>query len=403
MKAPHVLIVEDSPCQANYLAELCRASGLSELAFAENGRVALELIDQSKTAFDIVICDLEMPDIDGIELIYLLAQRKSSTALIIVSSREQSLISAVELMALTQGLDVLGSIRKPIPHAELEQLLQQYKEKAPTGKKTLANARAALTIEDIETALLQHQFVLHYQPKLFMDNGMLNGLEALVRLQHPQSGLYYPGDFIELCERSGFIDQLSFEVITLALQQLIDWNQQGFAPRISVNLSGRSFANSDFMQNVLKLITSTAISPSDFIFEVTETEVISNMGEALAFLSRLRLYGFGLSIDDYGTGYSSVKQLSQIPFNELKMDRSLIDGIATKPHLQVIFESTLSMCNKLGIDLVAEGIEKRKDWAFLQSAGCHVAQGYYISPPMPSYDIVNWVHAGMPALHDQKG
>jgi EAL domain-containing protein (putative c-di-GMP-specific phosphodiesterase class I)/CheY-like chemotaxis protein len=401
MKAPHVLIVEDSPCQTNYLAELCRASGLSKLAFAENGRLALELIEQSKATFDILICDLEMPDVDGIELIHLLAQRKSSVALIIVSSREQSLISAVELMAVTQGLDVLGSIRKPIPQNELEQLLQKYKEKAPKGKKKQAALRAALSVEDIETALGQHQFVLHYQPKLFMDNGLLNGLEALVRLQHPQSGLYYPGDFIELCEQNGLIDQLSFEVITMALQQLIDWNRQGFAPRISVNLSGRSFANTAFMQNVMQLITHTAISPSDFVFEVTETEVISNMGEALVFLSRLRLLGFGLSIDDYGTGYSSIKQLSQIPFNELKVDRSLIDGISTKPHLQVIFESTLSMCNKLGIDLVAEGIEKRKDWEFLQSAGCHIAQGYYISPPMPSYAIVNWVHAGMPALHDQ--
>ena len=141
--------------------------------------------------------------------------------------------------------------------------------------------------------------------------------------------------------------------------------------------------------------------PSDLIFEVTETQVIGNIGEALAFLSRLRLHGFGLSIDDYGTGYSSVKQLSQIPFTELKMDRSLIEGVASKSHLQVIFESTLSMCNKLGIDLVAEGIEKHKDWEYLRSAGCHVAQGYYISPPMPSYEVVNWVHAGMPALHDK--
>lgn len=401
MASPRVLIVEDSPCQAEYLSELCRACGIRKLATAENGRVALELIDKAEGGFDILICDLEMPDLDGIELIHLLANRNTSSALIIVSSREQSLISAVELMAVTEGIYVLGSIQKPVPHGALETLIKDYRGKVVARTKGAARLNTVLSKEELELGLTQHQFELHYQPKICMDNGMLNGLEALVRFRHPVRGLLYPGDFIELCEHNGLIDALSFEVITMALQQLVVWNQQGFAPRISVNLSGRSFGNSAFTQDVMKLITQAAIAPSDLIFEVTETQVIGNIGEALAFLSRLRLHGFGLSIDDYGTGYSSVKQLSQIPFTELKMDRSLIEGVASKSHLQVIFESTLSMCNKLGIDLVAEGIEKRRDWEYLLGAGCHVAQGYYISPPMPNHEVVNWVHAGMPALHDK--
>lgn len=401
MASPKVLIVEDSPCQAEYLSELCRACGIRKLARAENGRVALDMIDKVDAGFDILICDLEMPDLDGIELIHLLAARNTNSALIIVSSREQSLISAVELMAVTEGIYVLGSIRKPVPQGALEALIKDYRGKAVGQAKGSSRLNMALSMEELESGLLQHQFVLHYQPKICMDNGMLHGLEALVRFRHPERGLLYPGDFIELCEHKGLIDQLSFEVITMAIQQLLLWNQQGFAPRISVNLSGRSFSNSAFTQDVMKLLTQAAIAPSDLIFEVTETQVIGNIGEALAFLSRLRLHGFGLSIDDYGTGYSSVKQLSQIPFTELKMDRSLIDGVASKSHLQVIFESTLSMCNKLGIDLVAEGIEKSKDWDYLRGAGCHVAQGYYISPPMPSQEVVNWVHAGMPALYNK--
>ena len=401
MASPGVLIVEDSPCQAEYLSVLCRSCGISKLATAENGRVALELIDKAETGFDILICDLEMPDLDGIELIHLLANRNTSSALIIVSSREQSLISAVELMAVTEGIYVLGSIRKPVPQGALETLIKDYRGKAVARAKGRAPLNTALTVQELEQGLALHQFELHYQPKLCMDNGMLHGLEALVHFRHPERGLLYPGDFIELCEHIGLIDALSFEVISMAIQQMVVWNQQGFAPRISVNLSGRSFGNSAFTHDVMALLSHAAIAPSDLIFEVTETQVIDNIGEALAFLSRLRLHGFGLSIDDYGTGYSSVKQLSQIPFTELKMDRSLIEGVASKSHLQVIFESTLSMCNKLGIDLVAEGIEKSKDWDYLRSAGCHVAQGYYISPPMPSHEVVNWVHAGMPALHDK--
>ncbi len=402
MASPRVLIVEDSACQAEYLAALCRDCGISKLATAENGRVALELLDTAETPFDILICDLEMPDLDGIELIHLLANRNSSIALIIVSSREQSLISAVELMAVTEDIYVLGSIRKPVPLGALEALIKDFRGKAVARTKGRVPLNAALTVQELEQGLALHQFELHYQPKLFMDNGMLHGLEALVRFRHPERGLLYPCDFIELCEEKGLIDSLSFEVISMAIQQMVIWNQHGFAPRVSVNLSGRSFGNSAFTQDVMTLLSQAAIAPSDLIFEVTETQVIGNIGQALAFLSRLRLNGFGLSIDDYGTGYSSVKQLSQIPFTELKMDRSLIDGIATKSHLQVIFESTLSMCNKLGIDLVAEGIEKCKDWDYLRSAGCHLAQGYYISPPMPCQQVENWVHAGMPALHEKK-
>lgn len=401
MPSLKVLIVEDSPCQAEYLSTLCRSFGISELVTAENGLVALELIDKTEVSFDILICDLEMPDLDGIELIQLLAHRHTSSSLIVVSSREQSLISAVELMAVTEGIDVLGSIRKPVSADALEALIKNFRGQAVLKTKGSAGQSLALTTQELKQGLEQHQFVLHYQPKLVMDNGMLHGLEALVRFRHPERGLLYPGDFIELCEQNGLIDQLSFEVISMALQQLVAWNQQGFTPKVSVNLSGRSFSNNAFTHDVIKLLSQAAIAPADLIFEVTETVVIDNIGGALAFLSRLRLHGFGLSIDDYGTGYSSVKQLSQIPFTELKMDRSLIDGIASKSHLQVIFESTLSMCNKLGIALVAEGIEKAKDWDYLRLAGCHVAQGYYISPAMPSHEIVNWVRAGMPALHNK--
>ena len=401
MASLRVLIVEDSVCQAEYLRQLCCGCGLIKPAIAENGRVALELIDQAEHGFDILICDLEMPDLDGIELIHLLASRNTRSALIIVSGREQSLISAVELMAVTEGIYVLGSLRKPVPAGALEALIKEYRGQSAVRSKGSSHLKIALTVQDLEQGLAQHQFVLHYQPKLLMENGMLSGLEALVRLQHPERGLMYPSDFIELSEHCGLIDALSYEVISMAIQQLLLWNQQGFAPRISVNLSGRSFGNSTFTHDVMQLLSKAAIAPSDLIFEVTETQVIGNIGEALAFLSRLRLQGFGLSIDDYGTGYSSVKQLSQIPFTELKMDRSLIEGVASKSHLQVIFESTLSMCNKLGIDLVAEGIEKNKDWEYLRSAGCNVAQGYYTSPPMPSQQVINWVHAGMPALQDK--
>lgn len=394
-----LMIVEDSQCQAEYLRQLCQEIGISDISLASNGRLALQLLDEQMDSFDVLICDLEMPDVDGIELINLLARQQTRAAVLIVSGREQSLLSAVELMARTEGLQVLGALRKPVDATALGAMLKEFRSVAIHKKAGFSAVQPAVCLQEIQTALTERQFILHYQPKISMPDQLLHGLEGLVRWQHPTRGLIYPGAFISLCEEHGLIDALSFQVIEQALAQLQHWNQLGFAPKVSVNLSGRSFTHPSFTSQVMDLLRQTSIRPSDLIFEMTETQVISNLGNALAFLSRLRLQGFGLSIDDYGTGYSSVKQLSQLPFSELKMDRSLVHEIAGKPHLQVIFDSTLSMCRKLGIEVVAEGVERASDWEWLRQAGCPVAQGYFMSPPMPAAEVEHWVHAGMPALH----
>ena len=391
-----VLVVEDSPSQREYMRQLCLAAGVSDISEAHNGHVALEMLQQRETQFDLILCDLEMPDMDGIELLHQLSSIDVRSAIAIVSGREANLIASVELMAKADGLNVIGSLAKPVLFASLQLLLQN--SLLPSKKMaTPRQQHAPIPFEHLQQALQQHQFILHYQPKMNMRTGELAGVEALVRLQHPQRGLVYPNDFIQSCERYSLINALSYEVLVMAIAQLEHWQQQGFTSKISVNLSATSFDNKEFLQQITQLLARSGINPSNLIFEVTETAVIRNMGEALAFLSRLRLSGFGLSIDDYGTGYSSVKQLSQIPFTELKIDRSLIDGIANKPHLQVIFESTLLMCDKLNISLVAEGVENAADWHYLQKANCLMAQGYYLAKPMSDQDFMLWVTQGCKA------
>ncbi|MCT6699385.1 EAL domain-containing protein [Rheinheimera sp. 4Y26] len=390
-----ILVVEDSPSQREYMRQLCSAAGVLDISEAANGHIALEMLQKCDRQFDLIICDLEMPDMDGIELLHQLASMDLDSAIAIVSSREANLIASVELMAKADGLNVIGSMAKPVMLADLQRLLQN--SVIPCKKAVSQQKHAPLEFEQLQRALLEHQFELHYQPKLNMRTLELAGVEALVRLRHPERGLVYPNDFIQSCERYNLIDALSYEVLVMAIAQLQLWQQQGFSSKISVNLSATSFDNKQFLQQVTQLLANSGITPSNLIFEVTETAVIRNMGQALAFLTRLRLLGFGLSIDDYGTGYSSVKQLSQIPFTELKIDRSLIDGIHNKAHLQVIFESTLLMCDKLGINLVAEGVETAADWRYLQQANCMMAQGYYLAKPMSDSDFIFWVTQGCKA------
>ncbi|MDR7121786.1 EAL domain-containing response regulator [Rheinheimera soli] len=396
MKDISVLVVEDSKTQREYMLGLCRDFGITELMAAENGQVALDMIEQESNQFDILICDLEMPGIDGIELIHLLAARKQRSAILIVSGREPALISAVELMATTEGLHVLGAMQKPVQRNALIDMLQLYKGRVESKQQSSLSTpvQYSLSQADLELALQQRQFVLHYQPKIDMATGQMMGAEALVRMKGPDK-IIFPNDFIHLCEQYHLIDQLSYEVVRMAAEQQQKWQALGFDIKVAVNLSAVSFDNDEFSKNIMDLMKQADIAADRLTFEVTETSVIQDMGKALAILTRLRLAGAGLSIDDYGTGYSSVKQLSQIPFTELKIDRSLINGISGKSHLQVIFESTLHMCSKLGITVVAEGIEAEADWNYLAGAGCNIAQGYYVSPPMPQDKFYDWWKGGM--------
>ncbi|PCK31145.1 EAL domain-containing response regulator [Pseudoalteromonas piscicida] len=396
-----VLIVEDSVGQRQFAQDMCIGLGFVKVDVAENGRAALEKVERSQTCFDIIICDLEMPDIDGIELLKLLSEQRCQSAFIIVSGREMGLISAVELLASKQGLWVLGSVKKPLLPSSFEKLLDRYyHNKGKCGLVLPQENKCDVKLQKLRQALAERKFSLHYQPQIDMQSGRLCGVEALVRL--PLDGeTVFPGDFIPLCEENGLIDELTLEILRLAVEQKKRFTELGLDIQISVNISAVSFDNERFTDEVMTLFNDMGADAKRITLEVTESSVIKDIAKALNVLARLRLIGCGLSIDDYGTGYSSVKQLSEIPFTELKLDRSLIEGVAIKPHIQAIFESTLSMCNKLGISLVAEGIEVGADWEYLEMNGCHIGQGFAMAPPMAADDLLTWIKNGMHPFNNE--
>lgn len=344
---------------------------------------------------DLVICDLELPKIDSIEMLYLIGKRRKNFALLVMSGREQSLISAVELMAKSEGFYTLGAHKKPVKESDLTAVLQRFnRDELNHIIQPKAYKQTQISPADIKAALLDNQFALHFQPKVSCKKQTLQGVEALIRWQHPLHGMVSPGEFIPMAVEYNLIDLITLWVIQEAVDTLADWHKKGLKTRISVNLSAKSFESPGFAQQVLNLLSERKIDPKRLVFEVTETELIRDIGAALVLLTKLRLNGFGLSIDDYGTGQSSIKQLTQIPFTELKVDRSLIDGIHAQDHLKVIFESTLRMSHKLNIEVVAEGIEKVADWQYLANSGCDLAQGFLICPPVSEEVLRKWVKSG---------
>jgi EAL domain-containing protein (putative c-di-GMP-specific phosphodiesterase class I) len=212
-----------------------------------------------------------------------------------------------------------------------------------------------------------------------------------VRWQHPQDGLVLPDQFIGTAEEHGLIDSLTRTVLTEALREARNWRTAGFDWHVSVNVSMDNLATLDFPEFIAREACVAGVPLTRLVLEVTESRLLKSLLTPLDILTRLRLKRIGLSIDDFGTGYSSLAQLRDLPFDELKVDRSFVHGAWRDASLRAIFEASLDMAHHLGLSIVAEGVEDEDDWNFLRRAGCDMAQGFLIARPMPAADLLNWM------------
>lgn len=385
-----IMVVEDSLVQRLHALEVLASLGVLHTLEAADGQQALEVLAAAPRKPDILITDLEMPGMDGVDLIAGIARRQLASALIVVSGLESNLLRTVETMAREYGLRVLGVARKPLSAEHLSLLISRYSLASPSIDASPANP-SRFSHDDLLTAVDQQQLLLHYQPKVTMASGLLRGVEALVRWQHPQLGLIAPTHFIPDTEQSGVIDRLTDWVLGSALTQLAHWHAHGLKISVAVNLSPHSLAHPDLADRIAARVQASGLEPRWLILEITETAVMSNLALSLGTLARLRLKGFGLAIDDFGTGVSSMQQLSRIPFTELKIDRSLVDGAAESPQLQGLLQGIVEMSKRLNLVAVAEGVENPADWQFIRQLGCELSQGFFVAKPMPGETLPGWL------------
>ena len=385
----HVMVVEDSAVQRQYAIDVLTNIGVKKICFAGDGREALELLHQLTEPVDILLCDLEMPDMDGIELIRRVATSGLRPAVIMASSHEE-LQNTVEKMVVAYDLIFLGALVKPIVADSLRDLLQAYS--VPQSRRHhVTVGPPEFTHDDLVYGLLNKEFYCEFQPKVTLSTGLLKGVECLARWKHPQFGVISPARFIPLAESSDVIEPLTLYLIEYALDHLRQWLDRGLMLTVAVNITPRILTDPFLVDRIVGLCEKKSVPPSHVMLEVTESAIMENLALALGSLARLRIRGFGLSCDDYGTGYSSLQQLSQIPFSELKIDQSLVNGVANNRALQVIVDSALGMARRLGITAVAEGIETEADWYFLRQSGCEVGQGYLIGRPMTAARLLDWI------------
>ncbi|WP_166785464.1 putative bifunctional diguanylate cyclase/phosphodiesterase [Cryobacterium cryoconiti] len=247
------------------------------------------------------------------------------------------------------------------------------------------------TLEELRNALAENELVLHFQPKIELATGAVQGVEALVRWQHPTRGLLYPDAFLELAEESGLMPGLTQVVLAQALDQAARWQAQGTPLSVAVNFSGSSLVDESLPERIAAMLLARALPSSALQVEVTEDFLMADRARAHDILSRLRVRGVRIAVDDFGTGYSSLAYLRDLPIDQLKLDRSFVSPMTDDPRAAALVSSTVILAHSLGLTMVAEGIEDAEAYAALARFGCDQGQGYYMSRPVPAADFDLWL------------
>ena len=376
-----VAILDDDVALCAFMGEVAQMAGY-RVVTANDGRALPTLLVQQP---ELLLLDLGMANMDGIEVIRQLAQLKFAGRLVIVSGLSTSILNAARTLAELQNLRVAGVLTKPIRADSLRALLR-----AQQPVPVLPPSVALLTLADLARGIDNDELILHYQPQVRLDDGAWVGVEALMRWQHPQHGLLYPDAFIGLAENGGLALQMTRKVIALALADCVRVGAIDFHGHLSLNLPPVAMTDVHFPESVLEAISGSGCSNVKFNFEITETSVPPDPVVALDILTRLALKGFTLSIDDFGTGHSSLENLQKLPFGELKIDLGFVRVAETSPSARAIVENSIALGRQLGLVVLAEGVENAALWRWLHDAGCELAQGYFIARPMAPERLAAW-------------
>lgn len=386
-----ILVLDDDQFTLKLLARMLENSGYTAVSICDNGRAGLELVDSTGAQPDVILLDLNMPEMDGVEFVRHLVEHRYTGSLVLFSGEDEQMLQAAEKLVRAHKIPVLGHLLKPVRPEDLAALIAKWN---PSYQDHIPAANLVRSAEDLRTAIANGELVNYYQPKVSLATGQVMGVETLVRWNHPRDGMVLPSRFIGVAESRGLIKDLTRVVLTGALAELKAWQEAGLSLQLSVNVSINSLASLDFADFVAGLVSEAGVSPQKVMLEVSESWIpMNDLRAPLETLTRLRLKRFRISIDEFGTGYSSLAQLRGIPFDEIKVDRSFVHHASTDKKVRAKYDTCLNMAKQLGTAVVAVGVEEIGDWALLRSTGCGLAQGYLIANPMPAADLPGWIHA----------
>jgi EAL domain-containing protein (putative c-di-GMP-specific phosphodiesterase class I)/FixJ family two-component response regulator len=384
-----MLILDDDAGVAQTIQWIAESLGF-EAEFVTSSEEFFQRLDTMHP--DIITIDLVMPKLDGVEIMRLLAERECNSRIVISSGMGTRVLDAAQRSASQHGLNIAGVLPKPISKEALHALVGEGSERhqpVAVEKQSAIPNEVGITRADLQTALDRHEFVMAYQPKIECKSGALAGFEALVRWKSADNGIIMPDSFIPVLEESGLIEALTAQVF----DQSLEWFSHSFPqsnPKLSLNISAKSLVDIQMPDNLSALCSRYQIAPECVVLELTETSAMVDPILSLDLLTRLRMKGFQLSIDDFGTGFSSMVQLVRLPFSEIKVDRSFVLRSQESKEARSGIKSIVDLGHSLGLTVTAEGVEDLETLNDLNSLGCDLAQGYFIARPMWGEDAVRW-------------
>ena len=389
-----ILIIDDEIDVGEFVSDAAQTMGF-DCTVTTDAKMFLNALTPDTT---LILLDLMMPDMDGVELLRLLSERKCTTGIVLMSGVGKRTLESAAQLANVLGLSIAGHLQKPFRLTELEELLANTAE--PETLTIVQPGASFITQnEELRRAVERNEFVVHYQPLIDIATGRVVGVEALARWQHPERGLIFPDDFIGRMEKLGLIDQLGWIVANLGMSEVGQFaNGDGKAPMLSLNASVFSLHDLKFPDTLLAIAEKHGVSPSNVTIEITESGLIEELSRTLDILTRLRMKQVNLSIDDFGTGYAMMQQLKNIPATELKIDKSFVQGMLSNERDRIMVQKTIEIGHELGMQVIGEGVETEEQLNLLRLRGCDCAQGYLFSRPLPAKEAVSWLETYRSAL-----
>jgi EAL domain-containing protein (putative c-di-GMP-specific phosphodiesterase class I)/FixJ family two-component response regulator len=382
---PRLLILDDDPL----VGEMVRVMATSIGAESTYCRTAKEFfLKVEKWAPTHILLDLVMPGVDGVEVIQKLAELGCKATLVIVSGVDRRVLDAAQRSAKQHGLRLAGALSKPFSRSALITLLEAG-DAASNLKLVSSRSVAAPSASELERALASGEIAPVFQPKVRCNDGALIGYEALARWNQNGIERCAPDTFVPLAEQTGLATKLTEVVADLSLA----WLGRNFAARpygIAINVPAQCLKDDQTIRSITAACVRHRVEPDRVTLEVTESGAIDPGSQALDVLTRARLSGMKLSIDDFGVGYSSLVQLARMPFSEIKIDRSFVSELCHSWEAQAIVAAVIGMSKGLGMTTIAEGVEDLDTYMRLRESGCYGAQGYFIGRPMQGEDAVAW-------------
>ena len=350
------------------------------------------------TGLNLMFLDLDMPGMDGVEIIRFLAQKNSQIGLVLMTHHDDAVLYAARDLAIGHGLNVHGILQKPFLPEDLVALFRRLADIELASQPMAAKDKSfpqtgsdeLPSVADLESAITNRDLTVSYHPLVNIQNNVIVAFEALARWRHREKGAIPPNYFIALAEEYDLIAPLTTLVLNKATDDMMNFPELFDGVNIAVNISEKLLSDLTLPENLLSVVHEKRLNPRKFTFEITENTINTNLNSALDVLTRIRLKGAALSIDDFGTGHSSLSRLRKLPFNEIKIDKSFVSNFDHDFENRIIVENTIALAKNLSMRVIAEGVEKRVHLDLLKKLGCDLAQGFFYCRPMSIKDLLPW-------------